>query len=72
VQSQTGASVTPIFVSVKDAARILAISDWSMYQLLDDGLVESRYFGRRRLVVLPSLHAYAETLPTSPGDEESA
>jgi hypothetical protein len=71
VQDPTGATVSPIFVSVKDAARILAISDWSMYALLDEGLVESRYFGRRRLVVLPSLRAYAETLPTSPNEESA-
>lgn len=59
-------SVTPIFVSVKQAADMLAISPWSMYQLLDDGAVKSQYKGRRRLVSVASLREYAESLPTEP------
>lgn len=59
-------SVTPIFVSVKQAADMLAISPWSMYQLLDDGSVKSQYKGRRRLVQVASLREYAESLPTEP------
>lgn len=58
--------VAPIFVSVKDAARMLGISPWSCYQLLneDPPPIESRYKGRRRLVLVTSLHEYAKTLPT--------
>lgn len=59
-------TVSPIFVSVKDAARMLGISPWSCYQLLNDGKVESRYHGRRRLVVVTSLRAYADALPEAP------
>lgn len=59
-------TLTPIFVSVEQAAETLAISRWSMYQLLDEGAVESRYKGRRRLVVYTSLQEYAEGLPTEP------
>ena len=62
--TSTTGSLEPIFVSVKDAARMLAISPWSCYQLLDAGKIEDRYQGRRRLVVLASLKAYAEGLPT--------
>ncbi len=68
MQDRAGSSgaVSPITVSVKDAAQMLGISPWSMYKLLDDGAVESRYHGRRRLVPVKSLAAYAETLPTTP------
>jgi len=61
-----GGTVAPIFVSVKDAARILGISPWTCYQLLDAEKIESRYQGRRRLVVLESVRAYANTLPKYP------
>lgn len=54
----------PIFVSVKQAAQLLAISPWSCYQLLDEKKIESRYQGRRRLVVMDSLRKYAAALPT--------
>lgn len=55
--------VEPIFVSVKDAARILGLSAWSVYQLLNEGLIDSRYQGRRRSVVLKSVQDYAAALP---------
>lgn len=67
----SGDSVTPIFVSVKDAARILGISPWSCYQLLDAQHVESRYHGRRRLVLLTSLRRYAENLPNYPAESSA-
>ena len=58
--------VDPIFVSVKQAAEVLGISDWAMYQLLDDEdrPIDSRYKGTRRLVSVDSLRAYAANLPT--------
>lgn len=58
--------IAPIFVSVKEAARILGISPWSCYQLLDQQAIDSRYHGRRRLVVFDSLRRYAEALPNYP------
>lgn len=65
-------TIAPIFVSVKEAARALSISPWSCYQLLDKGVIDSRYQGRRRLVVVESLRAYAGSLPTYPTTEQSA
>lgn len=53
----------PIFVSVKEAARLLGLSTWSMYQKLDQQVIESRYDGRKRLVDYASLRAYAAALP---------
>lgn len=63
----------PIFVSVKEAARMLGLSTWSMYQRLDQQAIESRYDGRKRLVVVDSLRKYAAALPeVAPVKEESA
>lgn len=63
----------PIFVSVKEAARMLGLSTWSMYQKLDQQVIESRYDGRKRLVVVESLRKYAAALPeVAPTKAESA
>lgn len=53
-----------IFVSVKEAAHMLGLSRNQTYTLLDRQLIESRYFGKRRLVLLSSLRAFADALPT--------
>jgi excisionase family DNA binding protein len=53
----------PLFISVKEAAMVLGISRNYMYSLLDMGLIESRYMGRRRLVLLSSLHDFVASLP---------
>lgn len=62
----------PIYVSVKEAARILGLSSWSVYQKLDAQVIESRYDGRKRLVVVASLRQYAANLPTTAPEPESA
>jgi excisionase family DNA binding protein len=62
----------PIFVTVKEGARLLGISPWTCYQLLKTGGLESRYIGRRRLIPLAALTTYAEGLPTEPEPKESA
>lgn len=58
--------IEPIFISVKEAARVLGISPWSCYQLLDEQRIDSRYQGRRRLVVVESLREYAANLSNVP------
>jgi hypothetical protein len=64
-ESQTD-ELAPIFVSVAQAAKMLAISPWSCYQLLDAQEIKSQYKGRRRLVDVESLREYAKNLPTFP------
>jgi helix-turn-helix protein len=56
--------VTPIFVTVKEAARILALSPFTVSKKLDAGIIDSRYEGTRRLVRLSSINEYADSLPT--------
>lgn len=64
--------VDTIYVSVKEAARILGLSPWSVYQRLDQQIIESRYDGRKRLVLVSSLREYAANLPTTaPATEAS-
>ena len=60
----------PLFVSVKEAATLLGISRNYMYGLLDLQLIESRYIGRRRLVVKSSLEEYVANLPGTPPDSK--
>ena len=62
--SDTTSSLDPILVSVKDAAGALGITTWSIYQLLRENKIDSRYHGKRRLIVVESLREYAAKLPT--------
>lgn len=54
----------PLFVSAKEAAHLLDLSPNEVYNLLDRGLIESRYHGKRRLVSLASVKQFADSLPT--------
>jgi excisionase family DNA binding protein len=58
--------ITPIFISVKQAAQMLNLTTWSVYKLLDEKVIESQYHGRRRLVRVESVRAYADGLPREP------
>lgn len=65
-------AIDPIFVSVKEAADALSLTNWSVYKLLDDGAIESQYHGRKRLVLVTSLRDYAANLPTTPQRDDVA
>ena len=56
--------IRPISVSVKEAARVLGVSPWTIRKRCVDGLIESRFEGTRRLVDFDSLERYAKSLPT--------
>lgn len=64
--------IDPIYVSATDAARILGVSRWLLYKRLDEQAIESRYEGRKRLVVLASLREYAANLPTTAPSAEAS
>lgn len=53
-----------IFVSVKQTSDMLGLSLNQTYELLNRQLIESRYFGKRRLVLLASVNEFAHNLPT--------
>jgi hypothetical protein len=60
------AEIDPIFISVKGAAEVLDTTPWSVYKLLDAGVIESKYMGSRRKVVVASLREYADSRPSTP------
>ncbi len=70
-ETVTVGELDPIFVSVKDAAKALGVSTFTVYDLCDRQKIESRYQGRRRLVLVSSLRRYAEGLPTEPTEESA-
>jgi excisionase family DNA binding protein len=59
-------TVDPIFISVAETAQLLNLTKWSIYQLCDKQELDSQYHGRRRLVRLSSVRAWADSLPTTP------
>lgn len=61
--SQTG-SIEPIFVSVKEAAAILGLSTWEVYDLTsgDEPKIAVRFHGKRKLVSVASLREFADSL----------
>lgn len=62
----------PLLISVQEAAERLSITAWSVYRLLDDKVIDSAYQGRRRYVVVESLHDYVANLPRERVEDVSA
>ncbi|MFD7157924.1 helix-turn-helix domain-containing protein [Kribbella sp. WER1] len=56
-----------VLVSTKETARLLGLSRNHVYELLDQGAIDSRYIGRRRLVVMTSLREFISGLPAERG-----
>jgi hypothetical protein len=54
----------PITVTVKEAAAMIGLERAEVYDLLNKQLIEGRYYKSRRLVLVSSLRAYIEGLPT--------
>lgn len=65
-------AIEPEFITVKDTAAFLAIPTARVYSMLNDGLIESRYIGRSRQVLMSSLREYAADLPSTPNEKASA
>lgn len=66
MSTDTQPGIEPIFISAQQAADALNLSRWQLYRLLDDQAIASHYIGRRRLVSVTSLRAYADGLPIYP------
>ena len=58
-----------IAVSVDDAAKMVSLSRTAIYDLLAQGVIVSVKHGRRRLVVVASLHAFLDGLPRERAEE---
>jgi excisionase family DNA binding protein len=50
-------------VSIADAAATLALSTWTIRQLIAQGKLAARKFGKRTLPEFASLQKYARSLP---------
>lgn len=50
----------PILVSISEAGRLLSIGRTKTYGLIEEGILETRTIGSRRLVVLASIRALVE------------
>lgn len=59
-------NLEPIYVSVKQAAEMLSVKPWLIYQLLRDPAngLDARYLNSRRVITLASVRAFAADLPT--------
>lgn len=55
-----------LLITVKAAADKLSLTPWSVYKLLDEGVLQGRYQGRRRYVLVSSLTEYVDNLSEVP------
>lgn len=54
----------PLVVDVPHTGTMLGISEREAWYLVKSGAVESRFYGRRRLVTVASIEAFLASLPT--------
>jgi hypothetical protein len=58
----------PLLISVLEMASMLGISKNQAYALLNRREVQSKYIGKRRLVVVESLREFVDRLPSTRPD----
>ena len=64
----------PILVSAKEAANLLGISTFRVYELAASGVLEKRYHGKKTRnfnLTYESVEKYAASLPTEPLEESA-
>ena len=64
-QKPVATQIAPIFVGIPEAGRLLAVSRSRIFQLMNDNKIASVKDGRRRLIVVASLHEFAASLATN-------
>lgn len=65
----------PILISVKEAARLLNLTPWSVYEKCNSGVLASGKDGRRRMVSKASVKEYADQVLRgmhAPADDEAS
>jgi hypothetical protein len=65
MNSETSAKTEPLFYSIDDTAHILAMSPWTVKDLLKRKVLRARKAGRRTLIEGPSVRDYAAALPAA-------
>lgn len=61
-----------LMVTVREAARMLSVSTWQVYDLAAAGSLERRYIGNGKhyfRIPVESLRKYVESLPTDPVED---
>ena len=59
----TATNTEPLFYSIADTARVLALSAWTVKQLLALQVLRAKKAGRRTLIEGQSVRDYAAALP---------
>jgi len=52
----------PLLCSVEEAGRLLSIGRSRIYELMNDGELDSRKLGKRRLITTASIESFANSL----------
>jgi excisionase family DNA binding protein len=55
-------SEKPLLCSVEEAGRLLSIGRSRIYELMDEGALDSRKLGKRRLITTASIESFANSL----------
>jgi excisionase family DNA binding protein len=63
-QPSTTTSINPILVGIPEAGRLLSLSRSRIFELISERKIKSVKDGRRRLIVVASLHDFAASLAT--------
>jgi hypothetical protein len=63
LEVERSAEPAVLFLSIRDTAVTLALSQWAIKDLLRRGVLTGRKAGRRTLVTVGSVRRYAESLP---------
>lgn len=61
--ANTQSPQTPLSYSIPDAARAIGVGRSTIYQLLNDGRLQSVHVGKRRLILADSLKALVQAGP---------
>ena len=54
--------MTPIAISVSDTCEACGIGRTTLYKLLNEGVLESKLIGRKRVILVSSIENYFATL----------
>ena len=55
----------PLLISIKDAAKLVGLSEWSVEDLLRRGIYRAKKAGRRTLIEFASVKAHTAALPSA-------
>jgi excisionase family DNA binding protein len=62
----------PLLCSVVEAGRLLSISRSRIYELMNEGALDSRKLGKRRLITTASIEVFANSLTSIQPQQSTA